>query len=300
MNRITKFLLAAVCAAGLQTTQAEGTEPPFDKLLKITLPELKASDSETNAPPAGPVILEMIYVEPGTFMMGAPKEELGNNGQEPQRKVTLTQGYWLGKYEVTQAQYEAVIGRNPSFFKGRNLPVEYANWNDAMRFCQKLTELERAAGHITEDYEFTLPTEAQWEYACRAGTTTALNNGKNLTSYYVCPNIEPLARYGYSEKAYSGTQQVGLKEPNAWGFYDMHGNVWEWCRDYWQRGEISTDPVTDPTGPAEGSERVMRGGSWWYPAASCRSASRFYAVPNRFEYGYFLGFRAALVRKTAK
>jgi formylglycine-generating enzyme required for sulfatase activity len=300
MNQITKYLLIAVCAAGILPALAEGTEPPFDKLLKITLPELKASDSETNAPPAGPVILEMIYVEPGTFMMGAPKEELGNNGQEPQRKVTLTQGYWLGKYEVTQAQYEAVIGRNPSFFKGRNLPVEYANWNDAMRFCQKLTELERAAGHITEDYEFTLPTEAQWEYACRAGTTTALNNGKNLTSYYVCPNIEPLARYGYSEKAYSGTQEVGLKEPNAWGFYDMHGNVWEWCRDYWQREDISTEPVTDPTGPDKGSERVMRGGSWWYPAASCRSASRFYAVPNRFEYGYFLGFRVALVKKTAK
>ncbi|MBO7390923.1 MAG: SUMF1/EgtB/PvdO family nonheme iron enzyme, partial [Verrucomicrobia bacterium] len=116
-----------------------------------------------------------------------------------------------------------------------------------------------------------MPTEAQWEYACRAGTTTALNNGKNLTSYYVCPNIEPLARYGYSEKAYSGTQEVGLKEPNAWGFYDMHGNVWEWCRDYWQREDISTEPVTDPTGPDKGSERVMRGGSWWYPAASCRS-----------------------------
>ena len=127
------------------------------------------------------VDLDLNWIEPGTFMMGSPTDELGRYDDETQHQVILTQGYWLGKYEVTQAQYEAVMGKNPSRFIGADLPVEWVSWYDAMEFCAKLTEREKTAGRLPEGYEYTLPTESQWEYACRAGTTTALNSGKNLS-----------------------------------------------------------------------------------------------------------------------
>jgi formylglycine-generating enzyme required for sulfatase activity len=240
-------------------------------------------------PLSGTVNLDMIWIEPGTFMMGSPTDELGRDSDETQHQVTLTRGYWLGKYEVTQAQYEAVMGTNPSYFKGADFPVEKVSWYNAMDFCAKLTDIERAAGRLPEGYEYTLPTEAQWEYACRAGTTTALNSGKNLSDKNKCPEMDEVGWYEYNSD--STTHPVGQKMPNAWGLYDMHGNVFEWCLDW--HGSYPSSAVTDPKGSSSGSYRVLRGGSWNFNAYSCRSAYRFDSTPSDFNRNYY-GFRVAL------
>jgi formylglycine-generating enzyme required for sulfatase activity len=234
------------------------------------------------------VDLDMVWINPGTFTMGSPSDELGRYDDETQHKVTLTQGYWLGRYEITQAQYKAIMKVNPSKFIGADLPVETVSWNDAMEFCKKLTEIEKAAGRLPGGYEYTLPTEAQWEYACRAGTTTALNSGKNLSDEVQCPEMDEVGWYGYnSDKT---THPVGQKQPNAWGLYDMHGNVYEWCLDWF--GDYPTSSVTDPTGPSTGSGRVLRGGSWSRSARYCRSALRGSDYPD--DYWDHFGFRVAL------
>jgi formylglycine-generating enzyme required for sulfatase activity len=234
------------------------------------------------------VNLDLIWIEPGTFTMGSPEDELGRESDETQHEVTLTQGYWLGKFEVTQAQYEAVMGENPSRFTGADLPVEKVTWNDAKEFCVKLTEIEKAAGRLPGGYEYTLPTEAQWEYACRAGTTTALNSGKNLSDTKQCPEMDEVGWYGFNSD--ETTHPAGQKKPNAWGLYDMHGNVFEWCLDWY--GKYPASSVTDPTGPSTGSGRVVRGGSWLNLADNCRSAYRNGHDPDFSYYGD--GFRVAL------
>ncbi|MBO4545736.1 MAG: SUMF1/EgtB/PvdO family nonheme iron enzyme, partial [Verrucomicrobia bacterium] len=232
------------------------------------------------------VELDMIWIEPGTFTMGSPEDELDRRDNEVQHEVTLTQGYWLGKYEVTQAQYKAVTGENPSHFSGGNNPVEMVNWEDAMAFCAKLTTAAKASGKLPEGYEFTLPTEAQWEYACRAGTTTALNSGKNLSNGTVCPEMDEVGWY-----ADKRTYPVGQKQPNAWGLYDMHGNVWEWCLDWY--GDYPTSSMTDPWGPGSGKERILRGGCWQNSARYSRSAYRSYGNPGG-DGNSRSGFRVAL------
>ena len=218
--------------------------------------------------------------------MGSPKGELGRYSREKQHQVTLTKDYWLGKFEVTQAQYEAIMGKNPSFYKGSNRPVEEVSWKDAKEFCNKLNE--RYAGKLPAGYKFDLPTEAQWEYACRAGTTTALSNGTNLTSEKgECSNLNEVGWYD-KNRGSAAHKAVGQKRPNNWGLYDMHGNVGELCRDWYAS---YTGDATDPTGPTSGSVRVGRGGSWNYDAEYCRSATRVCA-----DYRYSSrGFRLALV-----
>lgn len=226
--------------------------------------------------------LEMLWVEPGSFLMGSPADEPERNKAEgPQVQVTLTHGFWLGKTEVTQAQYEALTGANPSTFKaaGPDAPVEHVSWLDAMAFCRKLTARERAAGRLPAGYVFTLPTEAQWEYACRAGTTGAYPG-------------EPHAMAWCDENSNGTTHPVATRKPNAWGFYDMPGNVLEWCYDWY--GPYSRDPVIDPTGPHRGYYRVARGGSWRVGARVGRSAAR--AGGSDARQDYTLGFRLALVR----
>ena len=230
--------------------------------------------------------MSMVWCPPGTFTMGSPENELGRYSNETQHSVTISHGFWIGKYEVTQAQYKAVMGSNPAknYGVGDNYPVYYVSWYDAMDFCAKLTEIERAAGRLPESYEYTLPTEAQWEYACRAGTTTALNSGKNLTSTGECPNMSEVGWYWYNAGTYEYTAHpVGQKKPNKWGIYDMHGNVWEWCKDWYS---------FDYSNPSTGSDRVIRGGGWYRYAYYCRSAYRNRDYPdsnwdNR-------GFRVAL------
>ena len=234
------------------------------------------------------VVMPMIWIEPGTFMMGSPKDELGRYSNETQRQVTLTRGYWLGMFEVTQAQYEAVMGTNPSHIKGSNLPVSRVDWNDAMKFCEKLTANEKAAGRLPEGYKYTLPTEAQWEYACRAGTTTALNSGKNLTSTAKCSNMDEVGWYEFNSE--ETLHDVGLKKPNDWRLYDMHGNVYEWCLDWYE--DFPATPVTDPMGPSTGTKRVFRGGCYYFSGIDCRSGCRYGDFPTDEYWGS--GFRVAL------
>ena len=204
-----------------------------------------------------------------------------------EHQVTLTKRFYLGKYPVTQKEYRAVMGDNPSEIEGDDFPVECVSWDDAKAFCRKLNDLKR--NELPAGYRFDLPTEAQWEYACRAGTTTALNNGKNLTNDERCPNLDNVA--WYCGNSGSKTHSVGQKKPNAWGLYDMHGNVWEWCNDW--HGGYPSGSVTDPTGPASGVYRVLRGGNCYIPAKYCRSAYRYISNPTNRVYG--VGFRVALV-----
>jgi formylglycine-generating enzyme required for sulfatase activity len=203
---------------------------------------------------------------------------------EQQHEVTISKNYYLGVTEVTQGQYEKVMGKNPSWFQGNkiqgdnsNHPVELVSWEDAIEFCKKLSDLpeEKAAGRV-----YRLPTEAEWEYACRAGSKTAYSFGESS---------ESLGDYAWFKgNSNMQTHPVGEKKANAWGLYDMHGNVWEWCSYY---GEYPKGAVSDPVGPREDSSRVPRGGSWGYEAASCRSATRLrYAPSNRGD----IGFRVAL------
>jgi len=212
--------------------------------------------------------IPLVSILPGKFRMGESVRQL---------EVTLDQPFWIAPTQCTQREWKAVMGGNPSYFKGENLPVENVSWEDAMDFCRRVTERERAAGRLPEGYEYTLPTEAQWEYACRAGT-----------SGDCAGNLDEMAWYD----ANSGgtTHPVGQKKPNAWGLRDMHGNVWEWCLDWY--GDYPEGSATDPKGPQSGTLRVVRGGGWCFSAGYCRSAYRDWFEPC-VRNGY-LGFRLAL------
>ncbi len=234
----------------------------------------------------------------GTFAMGSPTDELGRDEDETQHPVTLTKDFYIGVFEVTQAQYQAVMGSNPSEYKGDYRPVETVSWDDVRggtwpsgdpgsgTFMDKMRTL--SAGHA-----FDLPTEAQWEYACRAGTTTALNSGKNLTNENDCPNMDVVGRYFYNQSdgmgAYAEHTTVGNYQVNDWGLYDMHGNAREWCLD-WYADYGGT--VTDPVGALSGSRRVHRGGSWGSFACGCRSAFRYIDIPSYSSR--YIGFRFVL------
>ena len=233
--------------------------------------------------------LEMVKCPAGKFMMGSPEEEQGRFGNENQHLVTITKPFYIGRYEVTQSQYEHLMERNPSEFKGANKPVDSVSYNDAKAFCDKLNQ--KYLSLLPKGYRFDLPTEALWEYACRAGTKTALNNGNNLTSTNGdYSNIDEVA--WYANILDSGSHLVGQKKPNAWGIYDMHGNVSEWCRDWY--GEYPNEEAIDPMGDNNTSaRRVYRGGSYGSSPTFCRSAIRIGANPDIPTL--ILGFRVALV-----
>jgi formylglycine-generating enzyme required for sulfatase activity len=222
----------------------------------------------------------LVFIPPGTFRMGSPTNEVDRVEEEgPQTAVTISRGYWMGKYEVTQGEYEALMGSNPSWFNGDRTadgqtnygtdlsrPVDSVSWFDATNYCGALTQRERAAGRIATNSVYRLPTEAEWEYACRAWTSTRFSYGDD-------PGYTNLTDYAwYWDNSGGMTHPVGQKLPNPWGLYDMHGNVWEWCQDWFDTypGGIAVDPQ----GPATGSYRVFRGGSWTYSGWFCRSASR--------------------------
>jgi len=233
-------------------------------------------------------------IQHGEFTMGSPEDETDRDGDEgPQHEVTITHDFWIGIHPVTQAQYEQIAKTNPSEFKGAERPVEQVSWEEAKEYCAALTDMGRKAELLPTGYEFRLPTEAEWEYCCRAGSQTATAFGDDLGSAEA--NFNGNYPYGKAEKGvYLGeTSHVGKYAPNAWGLYDMHGNVWEWCLD--GRREYTDEPQTDPVGPMEeGRSPVSRGGSWYSYGRDCRSACRFaYAPGNRLNN---LGFRVCLAR----
>ncbi len=260
----------------------------------------------TNARTIPDLNLDLVYIAPGDFLMGTPEQRTvvkwyytmretltkkpnlgaGRDNERPATRVTLTQPFWIGRTAVTQGQYQAVMGTNPSQFTaaGRDAPVEKVSWEDAMAFCAKVTDREKAAGRLLTGYAYTLPTEAQREYACRAGTEGPFAGELDATAWY-------------SANSGGSTHPVGTKQPNAWGLYDMEGNVWEWCRD-WYADKLPGGEVTDSLGPPTGSHRVFRGGCWSGSAALCRSAFRLVYVSSSRDH--FAGFRLALAPSLTK
>jgi formylglycine-generating enzyme required for sulfatase activity len=234
----------------------------------------------------------LVYIPPGTFRMGSPEDEADRNNDEgPQTVVTLTRGFFMGKYPVTQEEYLAVVGNNPSHFTEANgfpadltRPVERVGWNDATNYCAKRTEQELAAGLIPAGSQYRLPTEAEWEYACRALTSTRFDYGDD-------PDYANLGEFAwYADNSQGMTHPVGLKPPNHWGLYDMYGNVINWCQDRY--GPLPGGSVIDPQGPASGSNRVLRGGTWVDDGTVSRIAFRGWDPPSSRDRAY--GIRVVL------
>lgn len=304
---------------------------------------LHAADRPTTAPIVGQTwrlplsgndTLDLQWIPPGTFLMGSPDTEPGRAAAEgPQTRVTLTQGYWLGKTFVTIGQWKSVMGvgvrgqlvkkigderlhdlrgrkqllrdfmrwsptADPATYLGNeddDLPIYFVSWDDAIEFAQKLNERERAAGRLPAGYEYNLPTEAQWEYACRASTTTATYAGPNEPAV-----LDKIAWYNANSATnYAGRpvgttrfgpRAVAQKAPNAWGLYDMHGNIWQWCRDWF--GPYPGGSVVDPVGPATGNGRVNRGGS--FGSGPDRERSAYRAENPQPEASAYRGFRLVL------
>jgi formylglycine-generating enzyme required for sulfatase activity len=247
--------------------------------------ELRSSSARRDGL-VGPHGLTLVWIPPGEFVMGSSQEEPGRDLDEgPQTRVRIAEGFWIGKHEVTQGQFQQVVGANPSSGGGTNLPVEKVNWLEAMEFCRSLSRVAEGAGNLPDGFEFRLPTEAEWEYACRAGAQTRFSHGDD-------PNGSELERFAwFTRNGESTTHPVGTKEPNPWGLHDMHGNVWEWCLDRWEGG-LPGGSITNRAVKSEGNLRVARGGSWLYEARACRSANRDdYSAWNRCGD---VGFRVVL------
>ncbi|MCD4654968.1 formylglycine-generating enzyme family protein [bacterium] len=267
----------------------------------------------TPVPTSVPIMLSEIPA--GSFDRGSlPGEMCRDNNEGPVKTITLTIPFLIQKTEVTQMQWVLVFGSNPSAFEGANRPVENVSWFDACIFCNRLSIEEGltpcyyrneglsqvftgtppvTSGNVfwKEDVNgYRLPTEAEWEYACRAGTTSPYNNGMELLScYQVDENLDPIA--WYRQNAGDMTHDVGLKQPSLWDLYDMHGNVDEWCWDWWGKVYYQTGSTTDPSGPETGMERVLRGGSWMIYPAGNRSADRGFYTPGVRRN--IMGFRIA-------
>ncbi len=263
------------------------------------------------------VNIVMCWIPPGEFEMGSPPEELGHEQSEKQHHVKILNGFWMAKTETTQAQWLAgggedttwrppAIGDNKilwnweqvahghgeplSAYKGSSLPAERMDWQEANKWCEELSKTARAAGRLPDGWTYSLPTEAEWEYACRAGTRTSLNNGHDIdVEHGECEKLNVVGWYDRNSGHH--TNPVGQKKPNAWGLFDMHGNVREWCAG-WYKEDDSNDTTTDPFGASEGSEGILRGGSWVFPAKDNRAACR--QNGDRTGYSFDLGFRPVL------
>ncbi|MBP3694252.1 MAG: formylglycine-generating enzyme family protein [Thermoguttaceae bacterium] len=284
------FLFSFVLTAGAQ--EQSYPEIVIDESGKITreTAELEPEDSGT-ARKAGDRMVKTVdgieyafrWCPAGSFLMGSPSSEPGRDDDETQHSVTLTRGFWMLETEVTQAMWQSVMGTtvrqqrdkaDPDwslYGEGAEYPIYYVNWEESRTFCEQLSS--------KLGVQVSLPTEAQWEYACRAGTTGAHAGDLDAMAWY----------YGNSG---SKTHPVGQKKANEWGLKDMHGNVWEWCSDWYASDYYTESPTSDPTGPNSGSYRVFRGGGWDGDAGDCRSANRNCVVPGG--RGNFLGFRIVL------
>jgi formylglycine-generating enzyme required for sulfatase activity len=289
------------CVYAIQTTTDLSQPNSWVNLVIMTLPSSPYLYFDTQNPATGSryyravrqsVTTNMIYISPGTFTMGSPTGEVGRWADETQHTVVLTRGFYMGKYLVRQADYLALMSLNPSHFTPANsypdctlnCPVEMVSWNDATNYCAKFTQQEAAAGRLAPGWQYRLPTEAEWEYACRAGTTTRFSYGDD-------PGYASLTAYAYySDNSFIETHPVGQKMFNPWGLYDMHGNVKEWCLDWY--GTYPSGTVTDPQGTPTGQDRVNRGGSWSHAGGWCRSAQRFHNTPATAQD--LIGFRIVL------
>ena len=255
-----KRLLDAAAARRRQKETAARLGVPFEKSIDL----------------GGGVKLELVLIPAGEFTMGSPITEKKRRSNEgPQHRVRITKPFYMGKYEVTQEQWQQVMRRSPSHFKGNTKnPVELLSWNDCQSFVKKLN------ARTNEKGTFALPTEAEWEYACRADTSTPLYFGddeRSLDDY--AWYRDHYAWYACARKAVVCTHPVGQKKPNAFGLYDMYGNVLEWCADWYGEGYYKKSPKDDPAGPEYGKFRVLRGGSWYQYPGACRSASRAFYRP---------------------
>jgi formylglycine-generating enzyme required for sulfatase activity len=251
----------------------------------------RAATAEWIEPATGMVF---VLVPAGEFVMGSPASEAGREPQEVQHEVVISRPFYLGKFEVTQARWRAVMGSNPSVHQGQRfgdtgtLPVEHVSWGDCREFLSRLNQRVPGGG-------FRLPTEAEWEYACRAGTTTAYSFGDDPSK------IDDYAWYVENAEK---PQAIGKKKPNPWGLHDMHGNVAEWCSDYYDKDYYAKSPKADPKGPEKGVlptdyndfYRVIRGGCWLDEARACRSACRFRAMPH--DPYRLIGFRVVCEMKS--
>jgi formylglycine-generating enzyme required for sulfatase activity len=283
----------------VQSTTDPGQTNSWTSLAFLQLPTTNYLFVDTTVPAGGNrfyrALLQspptnMVYIPPNTFRLGSPTNEIGRAADEgPQTAVTITHGFWMGKYEVTQRDYLAVLGSNPSQFTGDlSRPVETVSWLDATNYCAKLTEQELAAGRIPGGSHYRLPTEAEWEYAARAGTSTRFSYGDD-------PALTGLTSYAwYAVNSGNMTHPVGQKAPNSWGLYDMEGNVLEWCFDWY--GPYPGGFETDPQGPASNAigVRVIRGGAWDGFETDCRSARRGAEGVSPFIHDFILGFRVVL------
>lgn len=276
-------------------------------LLLLLITHLSLADSLTNS-----LGMTLIPIKSDSFKMGSPKNEKGHQKDEIQREVTITKLFHISSTEITQKQWHDLMGttfsdlinqqRGPAgrgaklnskaSAEGPKQPMCFVNWHDAIAFCEKLTTAEQKSGNLSTNQHYTLPTEAQWEFACRAGTTTAFSVGNIFTSDNA--NFYGKLPYGTQEQGVflEKTTPVSSFKSNPWGLYDMHGNVYEWCFDWYS--ETPKDQV-DPTGPEQGDGRIIRGGAWDRKALSCRSAYRYSRDPNRRSHN--IGFRVVLISK---
>lgn len=281
-------IIGVLAVSGGTSTRASAQEAgpspataivPFDTAQAKTHQKAWADHLGVPVTSTNSIGMKLVVIPPGEFAMGSPVGEPERKDNETQHPVRLSKAFSIGVYEVTQSQYEEVMGSNPSQFRSPSNPVENVSWDDAVEFCQKLSGIpaEKSAGRV-----YRLPTEAEWEYACRAGTTTAYSFGDDKSQ---------ADQYAWFRDNSSGTTQaVGEKLPNGWGLYDMHSNVWEWCEDRYAR--YPSGAATDPRGPDKGSYRVQRGGGWFNVAARGRSASRDTSIPTY--RSSMVGFRLAL------
>jgi formylglycine-generating enzyme required for sulfatase activity len=219
---------------------------------------------------------ELVWIPPGSFMMGSLDSQTGMLRESPQHRVTIGKGFWMSKYEITEEQWQHVMAGDADLANGPKNPVDNVSWDDCQRFILKLNALNTRLPDIGP---FRLPTEAEWEYACRAGTTTRFNTGNSDSD---------LARAGwFFSNSGMAKHPVGQKAPNVLGLYDMHGNAWEWCQDW--GGDYTSSPTTDPTGPSSGNFRIYRGGCWGFLPDQCRAATRM--IGKQDESGLLIGFR---------
>ncbi len=280
-------------ASGIDRAAAAGGSVPAEPESFGTIPLAKDKSYPAIPTPLGTAAgeireltalkIKFCWCPNGTFNMGSPADAVGSERNEQQFEVSLSKGFWMQQTELTQTQYEALMGVNPSHFRDAANPVESLNYSDAKEFCRRLCELppEKNSGNL-----YRLPTEAEWEYACRAGSTSAFCFGDDETS---------LEEYGWFNKnANRTTHAVGGKKPNAWGLHDMHGNVGEWCSDFY--ADYPSGPQTDPTGPETGGQIAVRGGGWFFVPQNSRSAHRD-AYPQGARY---VGLGLRLVAEPSK